>query len=191
MGARTDCGATTSKNGMVLASEVRRIRLRLRNTSQRRTNRLRFQNRGKPRTAGLCGREAAATGHLSLSCTIIERAGSPRNRAKSYENRSVEGPFQGTPIFTDRLFSALQGTNSVGAQGSCPISKIAHSGSRGQTGCVYDEGGVSTLSLCRVRLKRCVAGVKRGDWGLFVRYISRGVSSRVSPTSRTTHRRRR
>ena len=35
--------------------------------------RLRFQNLGKPRTAGLCGREVPNYGHLSLSCAFIER----------------------------------------------------------------------------------------------------------------------
>ena len=35
--------------------------------------RLRFQNPGKPRTAGLCGREVPNYGHLSLSCAKIER----------------------------------------------------------------------------------------------------------------------
>ena len=35
--------------------------------------RLRFQNLGKPRTAGLCGREVPNYGHLSLSCAKIER----------------------------------------------------------------------------------------------------------------------
>ena len=35
--------------------------------------RLRFQNLGKPRTAGLCGREGALCDHLSLSCAKIER----------------------------------------------------------------------------------------------------------------------
>ena len=35
--------------------------------------RLRFQNLGKPRTAGLCGREGSLYDHLSLSCAKIER----------------------------------------------------------------------------------------------------------------------
>ena len=35
--------------------------------------RLRFQNLGKPRTAGLCGREGSLCDHLSLSCAKIER----------------------------------------------------------------------------------------------------------------------
>ena len=35
--------------------------------------RLRFQNPGKPRTAGLCGWEVPNYGHLSLSCAKIER----------------------------------------------------------------------------------------------------------------------
>ena len=39
--------------------------------------RLRFQNLGKPRTAGLCGREGSLCDHLSLSCTKIERPSPP------------------------------------------------------------------------------------------------------------------
>ena len=35
--------------------------------------RLRFQNLGKPRAAGLCGREGSLCDHLSLSCAKIER----------------------------------------------------------------------------------------------------------------------
>ena len=35
--------------------------------------RLRFQNLGKPRTAGLCGQEGSLCDHLSLSCAFIER----------------------------------------------------------------------------------------------------------------------
>ena len=146
MGARTDCGATTSKNGMVLASEVRRIRLRLRNTSQRRTNRLRFQNRRKPRTAGLCGREAAATGHLSLSCTFF-RTG--RQSQKSGQKVMKFEASNGRPTAIRRfgfhrpLSSALNGFKQHwGVAGILPISKIAHSGLCGQTGRSYDEGGL-------------------------------------------------
>ena len=40
--------------------------------------RLRFQNRGKPRTAGLCGRAAGACDCGPLSCTKIERLSSLR-----------------------------------------------------------------------------------------------------------------
>ena len=39
--------------------------------------RLRFQNLGKPRTAGLCGREGSLCDHLSLSCAKIERPSPP------------------------------------------------------------------------------------------------------------------
>ena len=40
--------------------------------------RLRFQNLGKPRTAGLCGRAAGACDCGPLSCTKIERPSPPR-----------------------------------------------------------------------------------------------------------------
>ena len=46
--------------------------------------RLRFQNLGKPRTAGLCGREGSLCDHLSLSCYIIERGYLP---TKHLQNR--------------------------------------------------------------------------------------------------------
>ena len=46
--------------------------------------RLRFQNLGKPRTAGLCGREVPNYGHLSLSCYIFERGYLP---TKHLQNR--------------------------------------------------------------------------------------------------------
>ena len=37
-------------------------------------NRRRYQNPGKPRTAGLCGREVVASDHLPLSCTFFRLA---------------------------------------------------------------------------------------------------------------------
>ena len=45
-------------------------------------NRLRFQNLGKPRTAGLCGRAAGACDCGLLSCAFIERANKGRNPTK-------------------------------------------------------------------------------------------------------------
>ena len=45
-------------------------------------NRLRFQNLGKPRTAGLCGRAAGACDCGLLSCAFIERANKERNPPK-------------------------------------------------------------------------------------------------------------
>ena len=48
-------------------------------------NRLRFQNLGKPRTAGLCGRAAGACDCGLLSCAFIERV-----------NRGRKPPKQGT-----------------------------------------------------------------------------------------------
>ena len=43
--------------------------------------RLRFQNLGKPRTAGLCGRAAGACDCGPLSCTKIERPSLSQNPA--------------------------------------------------------------------------------------------------------------
>ena len=40
-------------------------------------NRRRYQNPGKPRTAGLCGREGVASDHLPLSSTFFGRPKSP------------------------------------------------------------------------------------------------------------------
>ena len=40
-------------------------------------NRRRYQNPGKPRTAGLCGREVVASDHLPLSCTFFGRPKTP------------------------------------------------------------------------------------------------------------------
>ena len=37
-------------------------------------NRRRYQNPGKPRTAGLCGREVVASDHLPLSCAFFRLA---------------------------------------------------------------------------------------------------------------------
>ena len=40
-------------------------------------NRRRYHNPGKPRTAGLCGREVVASDHLPLSCTFFGRLKTP------------------------------------------------------------------------------------------------------------------
>ena len=62
------------------------------------------------------------------------------------------------------LFSALKGRRQRrgGGSGYCPPSKIAHSGSHGQTGFVYDEGGVSTLILRYAPPKRWTARDQEG-----------------------------
>ena len=76
-------------------------------------NRLRFQNLGKPRTAGLCGRAAGACDCGLLSCAFIERANKWRNSPKrdlaGRENPSPKARFP-----------------TVGAVFTGPFSHIAH-----------------------------------------------------------------
>ena len=52
--------------------------------------RLRFQNPGKPRTAGLCGRAAGACDCGPLSCYIIEQGYFPTKHLQNRYQRSQE-----------------------------------------------------------------------------------------------------
>ena len=72
------CGTVTSKSLLSQAFSVPYVHPRLRKRLARCTLRLRFQNLGKPRTAGLCGRAAGACDCGPLSCTKIERLSSLR-----------------------------------------------------------------------------------------------------------------
>ena len=74
--------------------------------------RLRFQNLGKPRTAGLCGRGVPNYGHLSLSCAKIERP-SPlekpsckvqlfaQNRSRNYRQKVIATTLFQTASYSD------------------------------------------------------------------------------------------
>ena len=67
------CGTSTLKSPLSLGADAPHVHPRLRKTPAKVHLRLRFQNLGKPRTAGLCGRAAGACDCGPLSCTKIER----------------------------------------------------------------------------------------------------------------------
>ena len=110
--------------------------------------RLRFQNLGKPRTAGLCGRAARISDCGPLSCAKIERP-SPlekpsckvqlfaQNRSRNYRQKVTAT----TPSQTafHRIFQPLAQTAHVRFTPESeytlgPAQRIAHNGSHGETG---------------------------------------------------------
>ena len=117
--------------------------------------RLRFQNLGKPRTAGLCGRAADACDCGSLSCTKIERP-SPlekpsckvqlfaQNRSRNYRQKVTAT----TPSQTafHRVFQLLAQTAHVRFRGRKWVHtlgfrrRIAHKGSHAETRGISDGG---------------------------------------------------
>ena len=116
--------------------------------------RLRFQNLGEPRTAGLCGRAAGACDCGPLSCAKIERP-SPlekpsckvqlfaQNRSRNYRQKVTAT----TPSQTafHRIFQPLAQTAHVCLHSESGYTlgfrrKIAHNGSHGETRGVSDGG---------------------------------------------------
>ena len=122
--------------------------------------RLRFQNPGKPRTAGLCGREGPDYGHLSLSCTKIERPSLlekpsckvrlfAQNRSRKYRQKvTVTTLLQ---IAFHRVFQLLSQMAHVRFHRQKWVTppafqrKIAHSGPHAETG-AFRTGVVSLPS---------------------------------------------
>ena len=115
--------------------------------------RLRFQNPGKPRTAGLCGRAAGACDCGPLSCYIFERP-SPlekpsckvlffaQNRSRKYRQKvtvTTLSPTTSHPDFQLRsqtayvCFHVRKRVTPLGF-----AQRIAHSGSHAETGGVSD-----------------------------------------------------
>ena len=134
--------------------------------------RLRFQNLGKPRTAGLCGRTAGACDCGPLSCAFIERANkrqkppkrdfaggkkpSPKARF-SIVGEGFAGPFHTSPTNAATLVSMGYGGYALAF-----ANRIAHSGLHGETRGVLDGGAITTLgAFCAVR-KPCGAGCQNG-----------------------------
>ena len=133
--------------------------------------RLRFQNLGKPRTAGLCGRAAGACDCGPLSCTKIERP-SPlekpsckvrlfvQNRSRKYRQKVTATMLIQTtshPVFQLLAHTRLSEKDRT----QRPTRR-----NRG----VLDGGAITTLgAFCTVR-KPCVAGCQNGKlcrfWGL-------------------------
>ena len=138
--------------------------------------RLRFQNLGKPRTAGLCGWTAGACDCGPLSCTKIERP-SPlekpfckvrffaQNRSRKYRQKVTVATLSPTTSHPD--FQLLAQTAHVRFCGRKWVhlafaQRIAHKGTHGETGGISDGGGITTLgAFCAVR-KPCVARCQNG-----------------------------
>ena len=138
--------------------------------------RLRFQNPGKPRTAGLCGRTAGACDCGPLSCAKIERP-SPlekpsckvrffaQNRSREYRQKVTAITLFQTVFIAFFNFSHKWLTFAfMGKNGYTPGSrrKIAHSGSHAETSGISDGGGITTLGAFRTFRKPCVAGYQNG-----------------------------
>ena len=122
--------------------------------------RLRFQNPGKPRTAGLCGRAAGACDCGPLSCTKIERP-SPRrkpsckvrlfaqNRSRKYRPKVTATTPSQTAFY--RIFQLLPQTPQRSFQGAAagthatPSPNRAHSGLHAETGGLPDGAAITTL----------------------------------------------
>ena len=110
--------------------------------------RLRFQNLGKPRTAGLCGRAAGACDCGPLSCTKIERPSPPEKtscKVRLFSNRHFRKYRQkvtATTLFqtaSDRVFNFSHKWPTFAFTGESGYTlglrrKIAHNGTHAETG---------------------------------------------------------
>ena len=158
-----------------------------------RAKRLRFQNLGKPRTAGLCGRAAGACDCGPLSCAFIERP-SPLEKLSckvrfftQTHSRKYRQKVTATTLFQitfHRGFSTSRtnGPRSLswakaGTHATTALNR-AHSGLRGETGGVSDGGGMTTLGAFHTVRKPCVAGYQNGKLCRF------WVSVRCAPEER-------
>ena len=119
--------------------------------------RLRFQNLGKPRTAGLCGRAAGACDCGPLSCAKIERP-SPlekpsckvrfyaQNRFRKYRQKVTVTTLAPTAFHpTFQLFAQMATFAFAGESGYTlgSLRKIAHRGLHAET------RGCTLVQLCR------------------------------------------
>ena len=139
--------------------------------------RLRFQNLGKPRTAGLCGRAAGACDCGPLSCAKIERP-SPlekpsckvqlfaQNRSRNYRQKVT-----GTALFPT-AFQLLAQTATLAFSGENGYTlgfrrRIAHSGLHAETGGVSDGGGITTLEAFRTFTNIPGPGIRTASFTAF------------------------
>ena len=138
--------------------------------------RLRFQNPGKPRTAGLCGRAADACDCGPLSCTKIERPSlleKPsckvrlfvQNRSRKYRQKvTVTTLFQ--TVF-HRIFQLLPQTAHICFHRRKRVHTRLSEKDRTQrltrrNRGVSSGGGITTLRLFCVVRKPCAAGRQNG-----------------------------
>ena len=151
----------------------------------------RFQNPGKPRTAGLCGRAAGACDCGPLSCAKIERP-SPlekpfckvrlfvQKRSRKYRQKvtattlfqtAFHRVFQLLAQMAHVRFHRRKWVHTLGFR-----RKIAHKGTHGETGGVLGRGGITTLGAFHTVRKPCVAGYQNGVLCRF--WVLPGVRSR-------------
>ena len=140
--------------------------------------RLRFQNLGKPRTAGLCGRAAGACDCGPLSCAKIERP-SPlkktsckvrlfaQNRSRQYVQKVTATTSNSKRFSTSRTngprsLSRVKVGTPLGFQ-----RRIAHSGLHGETGGVSDGGGITTLGAFRTFTNIPGPGIRTASFAAF------------------------
>ena len=143
--------------------------------------RLRFQNPGKPRTAGLCGRAAGACdcGPLSVlksnglrhSKNLPVKFGFssktvPANIAQKLPSQRCPQPF----LIAFFNFSHKRPTFAFTCESGFTLGlrrKIAHSGSHAETGGVSDGGGITTLGAFRTFTNIPGPGIRTASFAAF------------------------
>ena len=143
--------------------------------------RLRFQNLGKPRTAGLCGRAAGACDCGPLSCTKIERP-SPleklsckvrlfaNRRSHKYRQKVTATTLSQTAFHRVFSFSHKWPTFAFTSESGYTLgfaNRIAHKGTHGETGGVLGGGGITALGAFRTFTNIPGPGVRTANFAAF------------------------
>ena len=143
--------------------------------------RLRFQNLGKPRTAGLCGRAAGACDCGPLSCAKIERPSPLENPPVKFSfslkivpatiAKKLPLQLRPKPLFIAFFnFSHKRPTFAfTGEIGYTLVfrRKIAHKGTHGETRGVSDGGAITTLGAFRTFTNIPGPGVRTANFAAF------------------------
>ena len=158
--------------------------------------RLRFQNLGKPRTAGLCGRAVGACDCGPLSCAKIERP-SPlektsckvrlfaQNRSRKYRQKVTA-----TTLFqtaSDRVFSFPHKRSMFAFAGESGYTlgfaqRIAHGGSHAETRGVSDGGAITTLGAFRTFTNIPGPGIRTAYFAAFGSWPGGALEERRKPS---------
>ena len=143
--------------------------------------RLRFQNLGKPRTAGLCGRAAGACDCGPLSVLLSNDLLYPKIWLKKFgfspksvpANIAKKLPSQrcSKPLFIAIFnFPHKRPTFAFTAESGYTLGfprKIAHSGLHAETGGVSDGGGITTLGLFHTFTNIPGPGIRTASFAAF------------------------
>ena len=106
-------------------------------------NRRRYHNPGKPRTAGLCGREVVASDHLPLSSTFFGRPKPPDLTHKTAALVPLPMLLSPLEIPSQNLLANLRShrphtaRSLLSVPGAAPSAKASHSPSRAATNGVF------------------------------------------------------